>query len=537
MSNSQYKPPVKISVRGATAPDGKPYVRVAASRSVAWIARDAFIGSGGEALRMLKAANLPFLTHEWEQCRQKVAELEKYPSLPLIDRPGWNGSFFALADGTVYPSSTDRKPVVLFPPDSERCAAAGSIDEWCEITSLLRDQSIATFCLLIAYAGPFLALTNQVMNQGFELAGPGGVGKSTIQRMAAAVCGPADNPRGPNYWVTANMTINGAEDVMRDHNDMVLVIDEANLFAGSDHCTARAAKLNELVFKLADGTSKRRFNSAQVRRSRFTYLMSTNEPFAQLPLARSATVFDAAADRLHTIVIDPERQHGVFDSVPDGFANSGALADHLNQAIRKCYGVGIRQLLCALMIDMIERPQWVEKRLRKLMVRFRKEVGVDGNDGSKTRVADAFALIYAVGMLAIRYKAVSSQLKPLDAALACYKLNQASRAKPPAPLSRLRDLINGWDTLVISYDRLHTMNDKEIESHEAIMRTARSGRNELLLTQRQLDRLFPNSRAFFADPEIQACIVTEEGRRQTKRQIRSNKKSDRVYCFRLDNEI
>src|SRR6478609_1987190 len=36
-----YTPPSTISVRGATAPSGKPYIRIEASGTLGWIARDA----------------------------------------------------------------------------------------------------------------------------------------------------------------------------------------------------------------------------------------------------------------------------------------------------------------------------------------------------------------------------------------------------------------------------------------------------------------------------------------------------------------
>ena len=90
-TTTEYQPPAKIVVTGATAPDGRPFAKVRASGRSAWLPRDAFMGGGGVALRMLKEANMPMLPGEWKQCRSKVTQLTSYPPKLLIDRRGWNG--------------------------------------------------------------------------------------------------------------------------------------------------------------------------------------------------------------------------------------------------------------------------------------------------------------------------------------------------------------------------------------------------------------------------------------------------------------
>ncbi|MGZ3246803.1 MAG: DUF927 domain-containing protein [Croceibacterium sp.] len=534
---NDYTPPSTITVTGATAPSGKPYIRVDASGKSKWISREDCTGSGRTALRALSAAGIPLLADEWSQCRKKIAELVSYPAAPLIDRPGWNGKFFALPDGTVFPSSKEQKsrPVVLFSENTRKCAKAGTIAQWRKLTALLRDQPLATFVLLIGYVGPFLRFTNQLMNQGFELVGSPGVGKSTLQRLTAAVCGPADHPSGVNYWVTANTTMLGLEPVLADHHDMTLIIEEANLFAATDLSAKRAAQFNALVFSLADGTPKRRFGSPQLPRSRFSFLTSNNESLPQLLSGKTSAVAEAAADRLLTLPIADERSYGVFDCLPQGWAKSRAFAEHINQQIRKCYGVGIRRLLRKLVIAAEKDPEAIARELGASMKSFRLQVGVDENDGSETRVADAFGLVYAVALFAIRFGAVSSQIDPLEAALACYKLNKASRKKKPASyLKQLASLVeDDWDAVYVLQERLKEVTDREIEEARVIIRTRRDERQELLFTHRQLVRSFPDLRAFFADPEIRQLLVAEPGRRQTKRQIRLNAGLERFYCFRM----
>jgi hypothetical protein len=532
-----YRKPRDIAVSGGTAPDGTPYLRISAAGRHTWIPREAFTGKGSAALAKLKAAGIPLLQDEWRQCADKVANLDAYPPKPLMDQPGWNGPcHYALPDGTRFPKNDKNKPVVLFHGNSDKCAARGTIQEWRKITSFLKDQQVATFILCAGYAGPFVALADMGMNQGFELAGPGGTGKSTMQRVAAAVCGPAHNPVGCNYWITANTTINGLEGAMAEHNDMVLILEESNQFAASEGIASRAAKFNALVFALADGTAKRRFGDRQGKRSRFLFITSTNEPLADLLAGYRVAVADAAADRMLTLPLKPDRPHGIFDAVPDNWDNIGGLAKYLNDATRKTYGVGIRKLLSRLVKERTKDPEGVLARLRGYLAEFRNEVGVDGSDGSEARVADAFGLVYAAGMFALRYKAVSDNLDPLAAAKACYELNRAARKKPLSAIKQLMELSVDFDTLDIRSDELPTLTDLELDEASAVVWIRRDGRREVLLTESQLLRGITNPKRFLADPEIRRLMIAEGGRNRTKRKIARNREKERFFCFRLPEQ-
>lgn len=315
---------------------------------------------------------------------------------------------------------------------------------------------------------------------------------------------------------------------------MALIIEEMNLYAATDHDALRARKINDLIFKLSSGTSKIRYGSPDPHRTRFTFITSTNEAQAQLMLAGRLAVSDAAADRMLTIPV--EKPLGVFGCVPTGSASTGALAQQFNREVRKCHGVGIRQLLERLVPEMSERPDYVARRLRASTAYFRRKVEVEENDGSATRVADAFGLVYAVAKLVLRYGAASKRLKPLTAALTCYRLNQASRARPVDPLRLLTEVMGRWDVLHIPLGGLSELSNEQIDENDCIIKEKRNGRNELLFIESQFNRLVHNRRAFFADPRIERILVADGERKQTKRQIRLNRKSERVYCFRVPEE-
>lgn len=419
-----YQVPNEIKVHGATAPDGRPYIAVTASGKTAWLSRDTFTGGEQTALNKLKAMGIPLLSKEWACAKDAVATLIDFPVLPLINRTGWSGAHFAMVDGKVFSPKGSTKSVILYPPDQQRVKKAGSLKHWRELTAELSGQHVATFVLLTAFAGPLISISGHYANIGFEIAGPGGTGKSTLLRLAAAAYGPVDNAQGPNYWMTANATMNGLEGVLAEHNDMSLIIDETNQYAASDNFAMRAAKFNELVFKLADGSEKRRYLGNAPTRSRFAFLTSTNEPLGRLLEGHSVQVADAAADRLLTIEIDAEREFGVFDWLPRKWSDAACFADFINCEIRKVHGVAIRRFLQRLVRERSADPAAFKKRVRDAMNDFRTSVAVDKNNGSETRVADSFGLIAAAGDLAIEYGAVSKKLEPFLAATHCYYANR-----------------------------------------------------------------------------------------------------------------
>lgn len=528
-----YQVPTVIDVQGATAPDGRPYVRIAASGKRAWLARAAFAGSGQEALSQLKTFGIPLLPGEWTRAKKLVAALTDFPIRALISHLGWSGSHFALADGSVFSPLKSEGSVVLFPPDKQRVKKAGSMQAWRDLTAELHGQHVATFGLMTAFAGPLIALSGYYSNVGFEIAGPGGTGKSTILRLAAAVCGPVDNAEGLNYWMTANATMNGFERVLTEHQDMSLIIDETNLFAAADNVALRAAKFNELIFKLADGTEKRRHHSPTPARSRFIFLTSTNEPLAQLLEGYRVHVADAAADRLLTIPIDAQREFGIFDWLPKKWPDAAALADFISTEVCKTYGVGIRRFLQRLVQERNADPVALQTRIRDAMDEFRSKIGVDKNNGSETRVADSFGLVMAAGVLAVKYGAISKELDPVAAAMQCYILNRNIKYKVIDRVKKLRELADDFFTPIIHAGNMREMTDEELEECPGVLWQRLGGVQELLLTSNQLLRAFPDLTALFADHKVRDILISEDGRRKTKRRIRTNRREERFYVFRM----
>lgn len=530
-----FKAKAKILVLGAVAPSGLPYVHVYACGKKAWVPFTAFMGSGMDAARLLASKNIILLKRDFSILVEKVEDLAQFPPRPLIEKPGWSGRFFALPNGKVFgPRGTiGDPPTVLFAPVLGKCRARGTLEEWLEHVAMpLIGQRLATFVVMAMFASPLLRFTDRASNFGFELAGPKGVGKSTIQFVASSVMGPALSSSGSNYWITANATVAGLEGMMSQHSGIPMVIEEANLFAAGENSKARASKFNELVFRLSDGTVKARHQDHAQKRSRFIYITSTNEPLEKILAGERIAVSEAAADRLLTLVIGPDRPFGLFDFVPEGFDDASSLAASLNRAVARFHGQSIRHFLTGLVAAHAEGPLALRKRITDLVARFRGKVAVDPNSGSATRVADAFGLVYAAGILAIEWGALPKRMACLKAARAAYELNR-SLLDQLTPKQRVLELARHKDAVRWQDGQLPDLTEEEIDEVPSFVRLRAKGRRELIMTAEGMANAFADPKAIFADPDVRAMMLHDGNRNTVKRRLSIVSRQRRVYCFRL----
>lgn len=527
----EFDPNAKCAVTGATAPSGTPYIHIKWADRSEWLQRGTFRSGGHTAQDSLIARNIVLLGKEWSDLARKALRVSEFPVRPLVEQPGWGNTSFALPNGTVIgPSSRKSKPVVLFTPVRGRCRARGTIDDWLrDVAEPLSDQLLAMFVVMTMFAAPLLRIVNRSSNFGFELSGAKGVGKSTLQFLAASVAGPALSPSGLNYWRSANATAAGLEGVISEHADLPLVIEETNLFAAGETERNRAAKFNEFVFRLADGTVKARHRDHGQPRFRFIYVTSTNEPLDQILEGRGSAVSQAAADRLLTLPIGPERPHGVFDFVPEGHSDAAALARALSRGASLHFGTAMRTFLQGLVDARYADAMALRSRIESFQSKFRKAIGADLDSGSATRVADAFGLVYAAGKLAKRYGALPDTWNCLKAARAAYEIN---RAMVTAESYRERVVSLAQSDAVVDLSR-RRVSAGELEAAKGLLSVGRGGRRELLLTPKALERTFADRRALFRDPAIKRMMISDEGRKTVKRRLRPKRKPERVYCFVL----
>ncbi len=533
---AEYRRVNHVDVRGATAPDGTPWVELSAAEGArsAWIPFDDLSDDAAKAKRRMRDAGIVLFGDDLRTAINKARDVSGFPPLTLIERPGWSGPHFALISGEVFSPDGAGEPIVLFEPQPQKCSAKGTAAWRKVVRQLARRQPVVTFAVMIAFAGPLLRLSRLRENIGFELSGPKGVGKSTLQHLATSVVGPALEPAGQNYWITANTTINALEAELPLHNDLMIVIEEMSVMGAASGAKARADQMRELVFRMTQGTSKGRFGTARGHPSRFVYLTSTNDPIASLLATQPSDAALAAGDRLLALPLSPKRRHGIFEkTLPDGCDTGEDAARAIAELVSEHFGHPMRRFLRMLVKARAEDESGLMKQIEGYIAKFRDAVGIDGNAGSEARVADSFGLIYAAGRLAQRFYALPKELDCMQATLKCYRINRKAVGSEITNAERLSRLAKKPGVVTVDVADSTAAYRRRIGKAPALILVGKDGKRELLLTQKALERAFPKPKALFADPAVKPLMRTDAGRHTVKVKLAKGGKATRVYAFRL----
>lgn len=177
-----------------------------------------------------------------------IREWKPDTALTSTDRLGWSDAgctAFGLGDGRVLGNGqfhfTGRRS------DDGSCAPAGTVDGWRDnVAALCIGNPLMTLAVSLAFTGPLLELLNEE-GGGLHLHGDSTCGKTTIQRLATSVW---RNPARIGSW---RVTANGAEEVARAANSILLPLDEIAEITGEE--------LHQASYMLANGTGKVRANA------------------------------------------------------------------------------------------------------------------------------------------------------------------------------------------------------------------------------------------------------------------------------------
>ena len=468
---------------------------------------------------------------------EQVENLEDFPPRLIFSKPGWCQGQFANSSGKVFAPNSAQKGAIAFIPDRIKCSRKGTHVKWMkDVAELLKHHPIPSFFLMIPFAAVMLELSNRTDNFGFELAGEGGKGKSTTQRLMASSVGPAmENGRG--YITTFLMTAAAFEQSMRWHSDMPFIIDEANLFGSGEGGRADKNKMRNFCFQMASGTTKGRFDNPQQEGYRFIFVTSANEPFNELLGETHHNIADAATDRLMSITV-PEGDAGVFGALPSGFDSYRQFTLALETAMSQQFGTAMPKFLRKLLAQRQTNEEQLKDIIRRKIDQFKTEVAVNDNNGSDVRVAEAFGLVYAAGDFARHHGILPRDFDCLGAALHCYANFRSTVPIRQSLRERLIAIVNRPETLTIDRRNLPDFSDEKVAGAGAFIRECK-GKTLLLMTPTFGQKMFPDWDALKGSAEFVALnLSNEKGRgRGYHCRIRTNKRSDWFYCFILPPEL
>jgi uncharacterized protein (DUF927 family) len=309
-------------------------------------------------------------------------------SCTCVARIGWFGKTFVFPDSTI--PQTD---AVLFQP-RERVEhawrTAGTLDEWRErIGRKCINNLRLTFAASMSFAAPLLEPLG-IEGGGVHLTGPTSTGKTTVQALAASVCG--GGPRGfCRSWRT---TANALESVAEMHNGALLVLDELS--------ELDPVQANATVYMLGNGQGKARANaSAAVRPIRTWRLLFFSSGEASLPehiqTARARTRGGCEV-RLLNVPADASAGWGIFEDL-HGASSAREFADELKAAASEVYGVPLRAFLERWVADWDANCA----KVKRLIDEFLREALPPAAAPEVGRALRRIALIGAAGELATEW--------------------------------------------------------------------------------------------------------------------------------------
>jgi hypothetical protein len=244
----------------------------------------------------------------------------------------------------------------------------------------------------------------------------------------------------------------------------------------------------------------------------------------------SEAAIAAAADRLITLPVPSDG--GVFKTCPEGYAGRGEFAKALIKSAGEQHGTAIRRFLAQLVQHRADGEEKLRERIEHHIANFRCAAGVPDDDGSQSRVADAFGLVMAAGRLAKHYGVLPKRLDCEAVSLACYRLYRPAARRKTSILDELVEISRNPKTLTIDASKLRDLTNRQLDQHEAFLHRNRRGQTELLFWPPAFQRRFPDYGRTLRQPEVSAYMKVDKDRVTVKRPIRVGRE-DRVYCFVL----
>jgi len=387
-----------IAVLGRTRSDaggeGWGYLVAVRTPTAAWetqvLPARLLAGDGREMRETL--ADLGFVCPQDRAGRQALAEYVGYAAsgqiVDVASRPGWLNDAFVLPQEVIQPAAPERRALIDMGGRQHHFAVGGEREVWRELAGMAQNNSRAAFAICVALAAPLLRPLNESGN-GFHLYGRSSRGKTTLLTLAGSVWGGGGRDGFVRAW---RMTMNGVEAILSDHNDVLLPLDELTLTSPEN--------VREAAYLLANGQGKvrsRRDGSARPTAQWRTLVLSSGENTAANQI-RSGRGRSTGGMSVRLIDVPVEYQSGsTFEDI-SGFADEGEFATTLNAVARCNYGYAgpefVRHLVAET--DLRGRAGGFMREAQDAMVE-------KTDDPQVARVARAFALVEAAGILATRY--------------------------------------------------------------------------------------------------------------------------------------
>lgn len=461
----------------------------------------------------------------------------------VADVPGWHGGSFCTPRRSY---SRDGEEVVFAAGGIARrmrWSRHGSFRVWRKAVCRagLGNPTI-TFMMMAAFMGPLLQLVDRP-GVGFCLVGETSTGKSILLKLAGSVWGgdaSGDDKHG--FADTLRITPNAQELLARQARDALLVLDDTQNLPGKP--ADRAGVLRTLVYDLTSGGDKARLNTpGHSFSSRLVFMMASNENLEKL--MHDGGVYVDESFSVRCIQIPVSGRFGIFDHLSIGESPAN-FANAIDAQVRDNHGHASSEFLKSLVEwrakDEAKLRVWIGKKMQKA----KDAMGIDGRDGPVARISDYFALAYAAGVLARKFKILPwGRGDMLNAVVETFAKSQAfsaDRVTHFAAQGRLRrHILEHEDRFLSVRHDGEGVDEKAFDAAPGVKYRTKDWETEYLFSRRHFMGLF--GQGAMLETAIKqlldsGCLKTDGGgitsrKNQTKRRILATKSTrTRVYCVR-----
>ncbi|MXP29818.1 DUF927 domain-containing protein [Porphyrobacter algicida] len=518
-----------VTVEGVAALSGTQYVRFTSNEKAFEIPRLSFVGEKLNVRKLLAEKGIVIIaSDDWNALLDVVNKTTQFRQEPLIEKPGWTEPYYALPTGIVLRPKGAPKGTAVFTGRDRKAARSGSPLKWRKaIPEVLTGQSLPMVAIMAGFAAPLQRFAETNLNGGIECYGPGNTGKTTLLTLMASISGdPADMP-------TFHATDFGHEQAFAEFEDRILPIDEGSMRA--DRSPQSTKTFN---FRMAHGTPKVSAIQPSRRQHSFIYALSSNSPFADDLAQLDHDTAEAAMQRLISLEVNGPPL-GVLDFIPDGFASTADVMQHLNRSARQQFGTAFPKFI-AHIVDLRAADDYAfRQRIRDGIATFEQRLGMAGSTAEKSRISSAFGLLYVAGIIAQEANVLPEEWDCMSACVAAFQ-NYLLQRPALMPLQARLKLVAGLhQTLDLRNRTAPNLTKKRFEAHGAFLKSGVKGRTELLLTDAIQKRYFPDFRKLAKSGRYTDLIIRDKDRLTTQRQVRKGAryKKERFYCFVLPPEV
>ena len=343
----------------------------------------ALAGDGIAYREELLSLGLRLAPHGNKHLHSYIIMANPKPRAVCVQKTGWYNGCYVLPH-RVYGQKQGERIVLQQARMVKGHISRGTLQEWQQsIGRLCVGNSRLVFAVCVALTGPLLEPLGEE-NFGCHAEGGSSIGKSTLLVVAASVWGAT-----LQSWRT---TDNAAEGLARQANDGFLALDELSQVDGFS--------ADAMTYMLGNGTGKARSRrdgaTKPVEQFRLAFLSSGETGLAAKMQENGRRPKAGQTVRFIEFPADAGCGHGAFDNLhdfPDGNRFSIELK-HLAGQFTGTVADAFLNMLCANRLAVVDRvakarKYWAEENITA------------DSDGQVLRVGQKFALVAAVGELAI----------------------------------------------------------------------------------------------------------------------------------------